>query len=208
MENNRRVTREGYMRSLRENLKKLPKQDRETAMEYFTEYFDEAGPENEAQAIEDLGSPKQAAEQIIMELAVKNSEEQTQVSVKRGVSSVWVGVLAVFAAPIAIPLALALVAVLLAVGVSVVSVLASVVFSLLALAGGGVALIVLSAVMLFRSTANALVNLGVGFLFLGAALLICPPMICLTRAVLRWLTKIFGKIVRKFTKGGERHEKR
>ena len=37
------MTRKEYMEQLRKYLKRLPKEDYENAIEYFSEYFDEAG---------------------------------------------------------------------------------------------------------------------------------------------------------------------
>ncbi len=54
-------------------LRRLPKEDFDAACAYFEEYFDEAGEKNEIQAMEDLGSPRQAARELIVSLAVKNS---------------------------------------------------------------------------------------------------------------------------------------
>lgn len=36
-----------YLKQLEKYLRKLPQSDYEDAMEYFTEYFADAGPENE-----------------------------------------------------------------------------------------------------------------------------------------------------------------
>ena len=94
------------MKQMRHHLRRLPKEDYDRAIEYFEEYFEEAGPDHEQQAIEDLGSPEIAADQIIRDLAMENAAKPN-VSVKRGMSAVWVGILAVFAAPIGLPLALA-----------------------------------------------------------------------------------------------------
>ncbi|MFC2778408.1 MAG: DUF1700 domain-containing protein [Pauljensenia sp.] len=44
-----------YLAALEKYLKTLPEADYKEAMDYFTEYFEEAGPENEAQVIEELG---------------------------------------------------------------------------------------------------------------------------------------------------------
>ena len=68
------MNREQYMERLRHRLKRLPKEDYERAVAYFTEYFEEAGPEREAQAIEDLGSPELAAVQLIRVFAVGNAD--------------------------------------------------------------------------------------------------------------------------------------
>lgn len=56
------------MEQLRKYLKRLPKEDYENAIEYFSEYFDEAGPENEQQVMKELGEPKEAARELLMNL--------------------------------------------------------------------------------------------------------------------------------------------
>lgn len=200
------MNREIYMKSLGDRLRKLPKEDYDMAMEYFREYFEEAGPEKEAQAIEDLGTPKQAAEQIIMNMAVENSEKVQKKEGKRNFSAVWVGILAVFAAPIALPIALAVVGVVGSLGIALVSVLAALVLSGICMAAGGAAAVVLAAFLIFRAPADAISTIGAGFLCTGLGLLICPCAIALTRGTLRLITRIFGKIVEKFTKGGKNHE--
>ena len=53
------MTRTEYLAQLEKYLKKLPAKDYQEAMDYFTEYFDEVGPEGEAAAIAELGSPKE-----------------------------------------------------------------------------------------------------------------------------------------------------
>ena len=50
------------LKELRKYLKRLPKDDYENAMEYFTEYFDDAG--NDEEAIRELGSPREAASDL------------------------------------------------------------------------------------------------------------------------------------------------
>ena len=40
-------------------------------MEYFTEYFADAGPENEQAVIKELGTPKQAAAELMRNLLDK-----------------------------------------------------------------------------------------------------------------------------------------
>ena len=59
------MTRTEYIAKLTKYLRKLPQKDYEEALEYFMEYFEEAGPENEAQVIAELGTPKEAAHEVI-----------------------------------------------------------------------------------------------------------------------------------------------
>ena len=62
------MTRQEYMEELKKYLKRLPKEDYDNAIEYFSEYFDEAGPENEQQVMEELGQPKEAARELLLNL--------------------------------------------------------------------------------------------------------------------------------------------
>ena len=70
------MTKTEYMKILAHKLRRLPKEDYDRAIEYFEEYFAEAGPENEQQAVSDLGSPEEAAKELIMGLAAQNIKEK------------------------------------------------------------------------------------------------------------------------------------
>ena len=65
------MTSQEYLNQLQKYLKKLPQSDYEDAMEYFTEYFADAGPENEPAVIEELGTPMIAAAEMIMNILYK-----------------------------------------------------------------------------------------------------------------------------------------
>ena len=45
------MTRQEYMEELKKYLKRLPQDDFDNAIEYFSEYFEEAGPEKEQQVM-------------------------------------------------------------------------------------------------------------------------------------------------------------
>lgn len=62
------MTKVEYLAKLDWYLRKLPKDDYQEAMDYFREYFDESGPENEEAVIAELGTPKEAARDIINRL--------------------------------------------------------------------------------------------------------------------------------------------
>ena len=68
------MTRTEYIAKLTKYLRKLPQQDYEEAIEYFMEYFEEAGPEKEARVIAELGTPKEAAHEVISRLLEEKIE--------------------------------------------------------------------------------------------------------------------------------------
>lgn len=193
------MTKTEYMKLLSKKLRRLPKEDYNRAVEYFEEYFAEAGPENEQQAIRDLGSPEEAARELIINLAEQNADKPPK-TVRRGMSAVWIGILGICAAPVALPPAFVLV-ILIAVFVLVaLIILACVVITALSVSAAGIISAIVGVVLLFRNFADGICNLGTGLFFLGAGLLFTYGSILLFKRVMRSISVSLGKIV----KGGNR----
>lgn len=93
------MNREEYMAALEKHLRKLPRDERENALVYYNEYFDDAEPENEDRVIGELGSPAKLAAQLRSEYALKGNEQE-----KKKMPVVLIVILSIFAAPIALPL--------------------------------------------------------------------------------------------------------
>lgn len=164
------MTKVEYLAKLDKYLRKLPKEDYQEAMDYFREYFEEAGSENEAQVIAELGTPKEAARDIISRLLDEKIIDKEKTP-KNRVSIVWIAILALLATPVAIPLAFVLflaIITILALGVAALAVILSL----------GVAFLTSGIYMLFDSwsylsisfSATAL-SFGLGLLALGLSLL-------------------------------------
>ena len=62
------MNKEQYLQELRKSLKVLPQEDRDEAIEFYEEYFDDAGIENEGKVIEELGDPKQLGKKILIDI--------------------------------------------------------------------------------------------------------------------------------------------
>ena len=115
------MSKEEYLNQLHKYLRKLPRQDYEDAMEYFTEYFQETDEEGAAELMKELGTPKEAARELMANLLDKKIEEhqnydtdgQTRAEKKgSGKHVIWIALLVLFAAPVRAPLLVALAAVL------------------------------------------------------------------------------------------------
>lgn len=196
------MNRETYMERLRRRLKRLPREDYDRAVAYFTEYFEEAGPEREAQAIEDLGSPELAADQIIRDFAVENAGEPAK-GVRRSFSALWIGILAVFAAPVALPLALAFGVVILAMVLVAVALLASLFLIAVCVAVAALPCIFGGIWIMFTAFADGLATVGLGLVLLGCGVLFTLLSVFLGKWCLHGMTRLFGTIV----KGGRHYEK-
>lgn len=55
------MNREEFMRQLDILLVSLPREEREAALQYYNDYFDDAGAEKEEEIIAELGSPEEIA---------------------------------------------------------------------------------------------------------------------------------------------------
>ena len=69
------MTRTDYLTQLETYLNKLPEADRIEAMDYFKELFDDAGSEGEEELIASLGTPKEAAHDVLSNLLDKKVNE-------------------------------------------------------------------------------------------------------------------------------------
>lgn len=69
------MSRDEYLNQLNKYLRKLPRQDYKDAMEYFTEYFQETDEEGAAELMKELGTPKEAARELMSNLLNKKIED-------------------------------------------------------------------------------------------------------------------------------------
>lgn len=62
------MNRVDFMKQLESLLQNISPAEREEALQYYNEYFNDAGPENEQQVVEALGNPAKVAENIKRDL--------------------------------------------------------------------------------------------------------------------------------------------
>lgn len=165
------MNKEEFLRVLEGNLSKLPVEERQSAMEYYKEYLDEAGNENEAEAIKRLGNPVQLAKQLMADFITKEVEEKPM-KPKQSFQAFWIVIVALFASPIALPVALSIAGLGFGAIVTVGSVLfagaiVAVVFLVVAIILGAVGI-----GTLFVQPASGIIVIGVGSVLLGVGILI------------------------------------
>lgn len=63
-----------FMKELEAMLQTIPVEDRSDALQFYNDYFEEAGPENEAATIAELGSPRKLADKIKADFTGANED--------------------------------------------------------------------------------------------------------------------------------------
>lgn len=202
------VTRLDFFMRLREGLAKLPPDEVENAVRYYTEYFDDAGPDEEQRVLRELGDPMKIAQTIVAESMVRDivavplkpQPEPEKKKPKSGISAVWTVVLAVFAAPIAFPLAIAIAAVAFALVITVAALLFAFFAVCIALMVGGLFGFFVGCVTLTVHVPTGLCAIGAGIAIAGVGLLLFLPVLWLTRTSFTGIARLIGRNV--FSKKG------
>ena len=189
------MTRTEYIAKLTKYLRKLPQQDYEEAIEYFMEYFEEAGPENEARVIAELGTPKEAAHEVISRLLDEKIIEDKS-SLRNKTTILWIAILAVLASPVALPILLFFLAMIMTLLMIIFAVLVTALALTFALLISGAYTFFTSFSLLSVSLASTLFGGGLGLLMFGGALLlllisfeICKLIVKLITLLIKWLIK-------------------
>ena len=203
------MSKEEYLNQLHKYLRKLPRQDYEDAMEYFTEYFQETDEEGAAELMKELGTPKEAARELMANLLDKKIEEhqnyetdgQTRAEKKgSGKHVIWIALLVLFAAPVGVPLLVALAAVVLSLVVCMLAILLCVVLlaACLVIIGGkiiarkilirGILAVPFSMSGFAMLTGSGLLAMGVGILGVLLCIYLC-----------KWSSMLIAKLVRRIT---------
>ena len=189
------MTKTEFIAKLTKYLRKLPQQDYEEAIEYFMEYFEEAGPENEARVIAELGTPKEAAHEVISRLLEEKIVEDKS-SLRNKTTILWIAILAVLASPVALPILLFFLAMIVTLLMIIFAVIVTALALTFALLISGVYTFFTSFSLLSVSLASTLFGGGLGRLMFGGALLlllislkICKLIVKLITLLIKWLIK-------------------
>jgi uncharacterized membrane protein len=182
-----------FMVELKNRLRKLPYDEINEAVNYYEEYFSDAGEENEQAVLAELGSPANISAQIIADYAIKGADTKKPIS--HGLSTVWLAILAVFASPIALPLGLAVVVSALAFVIVIIAVVFSIGAAGLGMSVGGLAYAGIGIPLFSQSIATALLYSGSGFVVMGVGLALLIATVALSKKCFNWLAMCVGKII-------------
>lgn len=207
------LTKEEYLSQLQKYLRRLPKQDYEDAMEYFTEYFEDADEAGAADLMADLGTPKEAAREIISNLLDKKMEDPLDGEIddktgklRKGLGkhAVWIAILLILAAPIGVPMILALLLVLAAFLLCLIGVLICIILLSICVIILGGKMLMAGVVAASASISGLILLLGCGLLGIGLGIL----GLVLTVYLCKWSGMLIVKLAHRISDKSKRKEGR
>ena len=168
------MTRAEFIAELRGRLYTLPAEERDNAIQFYEEYFDAAGPENEQAVINELGSPENVANKILSgegnitpaqtwKTPGRNTPKQSDTTGLK----IAVAILAVISSPIWLTLLFLFAVAAFAAVIFAMAMLTALVAVALACLVVCVVCLVLGVWLLFRDPLNGAFVLSVGLMGLG-----------------------------------------
>ena len=196
------MTRTDYLTQLETYLNKLPEADRIEAMDYFKELFDDAGSEGEEELIASLGTPKEAAHDVLSNLLDKKVNEAP--AQKNDRQLLHIALLALLAAPIGIPVGIGILMAIIGIFIAAVSViLAFFTVSVTGILLGGLFIVESFSVLVEAKSAFILI-FGAGLLAIGASSLVLLGISYVARFFGLLIVRLAQWILKK-GKRGDRH---
>lgn len=187
-----------YLSALESGLKQLPEEERKKQVSYYKELFADMKEEGlgEEEIAEKLGSPKKAAEEIMVEMPLPLLIKSRVKPQKGWTVLTWI--LLILGSPIWLSIAIALLAVVLSVYVVIWSLIVVLFAVVLAILLAGAFGIVLFAVNLKVALAPSLLILGLGLICLGLTVpafwgfIAAAKGVCrLTGQIAKWIRSLF-----------------
>ena len=195
------MDREQFLWELRARLEdRIPPRYLEEVMANYAAYFEDAGPEREAEVIAGLGGPAQVARQILGEAALRDVKHRG--GRNTGLKTLGLVLLALFASPIAIPFAILVAAVACALVVAILAVFVSIFGAGVACVGAGMLSAAAGFGQVLHHWSSTVYLLGRGMVSAGAGVLLIAAAIWLTGLALGAVTRMMGCVLHG--RGGRR----
>lgn len=177
------MTKQEYLYDLSRRLKGLPKEDRDDALAYYDELMGDMELSDSEDVTLRLGTPKEAAKEIIDNTTAKYAEEvnSSPRKVKNSGKVIWLTILGILSAPISLPLAIVAFTVVLVLAITALAIYISLFVAAVSMvaAGGFVA-----AVSLFApGFMTKLAWFGIGLLSVGLGILLGFGLVVMIKAI-------------------------
>ena len=173
-----------FLKELDKRLKYIPKEDREDAIEYYTELISDMELDDAADVTDKLGSPKDVAKNIVDECGQKAEQAyEEKKTVKGHATAVWLSILGLLSLPVSLPLAIVVLALVFTLIVVLISILLAFAVTALALVVGGVGCLIF--MWTAPGVAQKAVVFGMGLVTLAIGILMCFGVFYLTRLIIR-----------------------
>lgn len=200
------MNKEEYLSALNKELKKMPEEERKNAIQYYIEYFDDAGVDNSERVIIELGSPKEVANQILSDYAIKMVNAPSEPFSKKSAGKLKWLLVAILVSPIALPLGIFIIGMAFMIcSFAIALIVTTVIFALVGIALGVIATAA-GVFYLFSDFATGIALAGVGLVGIGLGLLLYLVGFSIGKGIVHGVKKGITAIVERRARKNEKTE--
>lgn len=200
------MNKSDFLAALARELSGLPPEERQNALQYYEDYFADAGEENEAQILQELELPEKIARDILSDYrelsavpggaGANGSAAGTKPPHRGGISPGLLIVLLLLAIPLGLPLLIAAIILIVSVFAIIFSLAAAGFAVVLALIIAGVAICWSGVWLLFGTPLSGMVTIGGGLVCLALGLLTAALVVKLCALFIPPIARGFVKLCR------------
>lgn len=208
------MNRNEFMTKLEAQLADIPKEEREEALQYYRDYFEDAGAEHEMDVIRELGSPEQVAETIKADLKYdhhtdsgeypvggytgnytgEQKTEQKPPKTSMGLKILLIVLIVLVGAPVVIPVTLGLALAVLGIVFAAFAFFAGLVIGAAAVMFAGAVIVIVGIPLLITALPAGLLAIGSGLVtfVLGMIATVATVKLCIVMypAIIRILVNV------------------
>ena len=188
-----------FLKALSKQIKLMPKEDREDALTFYTEYLEDYGFAEDEDVTAKLGTPKEVAKNMIAEITMKHIDSnEEKKSAKKTATIVWIAIISIFSLPISLPIALCLLLVILALFVSLLILFISLIGAGIVVMAAGASVFLVG--LIAPGIGQKLVCFGGGMMVTAIGMALCFLTVLIYVLLIRLAVQIIKKSAEKKVK--------
>lgn len=189
------MNRSEFMKILTSGINTLPEEEFNDAINYYNEYFDEAGKKKEKKVIEELGNPSHIAEQIMADYKEKKTTLKKEKEKKE--IPTWILAILICTSPLWISLCFALFAIIFSLFLALFALFISFYIVSVVFVVVGFLLFLFGFAALFEHVPTGIYALGCALALTGLGLLLFIPTTMVVTGLIKGIKFLIRKVMKK-----------
>ncbi|KRK87813.1 DUF1700 domain-containing protein [Lentilactobacillus sunkii] len=191
-----------FIEEFRALLGQLSPEERDEAVDFYTEYLQDGGYDSYDDCVRELGTPHQLARKVLADYSIRTlnepaSDGSRKKQPKNDVKTIWLIVLAVLSTPVTIPLALGIFGLSIGIFVTAFGVIVGLLGLLFGVMFGGLGSLVVGIGVLPTDAWLGLLYTGTGLMIVGLIVMMTPVFSAAFNGVIRGVTNFSRWAYRK-----------
>lgn len=182
-----------YIEEFRSLLGQLSQDERDEAVDFYTEYLQDGGYDSYDACVRELGTPHQLARKVLADYSIRTLNEPQengtrQQRPKNDVKTIWLIILAVISTPVTIPLAMGIIGLSIGVFFGALGILVGLIALVVSVVFGGIGGLVVGLGVIWSDPWLGMLYIGIGLMIVGILVMLSPVFSVAFNGIIRGVT--------------------